>query len=142
MAWVPSAADKDEEEEDMQALTELQTPDVPEPEDPSVVEAEYDVRFCQVCLLLISIVQSSEPVAHISLLSLRQIQDMTALWLLGETRHFCPVALKNSNVLFPCTDKEVAKYREKLYYFSSPEAKDSFIENPARYLESTGPLQV
>lgn len=48
MAWVPSAADKDEEEEDMQALTELQTPDIPEPEDPDVVEAEYDVRFCQV----------------------------------------------------------------------------------------------
>lgn len=48
MAWVPSAADKDEEEEDMQALTELQTPDLPEPEDPDVVEAEYDVRFCYV----------------------------------------------------------------------------------------------
>lgn len=48
MAWVPSAADKDEEEEDMQALTELQTPDIPQPEDPDVVEAEYDVRFRQV----------------------------------------------------------------------------------------------
>lgn len=47
MSWVPSAADKDEEEEDMQALTELQTPDVPESEDPDVVEAEYDVRYCQ-----------------------------------------------------------------------------------------------
>lgn len=32
----------------MQALTELQTPDIPQPEDPDVVEAEYDVRFCQV----------------------------------------------------------------------------------------------
>lgn len=40
--------DKDEEEEDMQALTELQTPDIPESEDPDVVEAEYDVRYCQV----------------------------------------------------------------------------------------------
>lgn len=67
---------------------------------------------------------------------------MTALWLLGDTRHFCPVALKNNNVLFPCTDKEATKYREKLYYFSSPEAKDSFIENPAQYVASTGPLQV
>ncbi|XP_075872948.1 adenylate kinase 9 isoform X2 [Nelusetta ayraudi] len=111
VSWVPSAVDKDEEEEDMQALTELQTPDVPESEDPDVVEAEYD------------------------------IQDMTALWLLGDTRHFCPVALKNNNVLFPCTDKEATKYREKLYYFSSPEAKDSFIENPAQYVASTGPLQ-
>lgn len=97
------------------------------------------VKFC---LLFISFVSSSEQVTHVFLHSLRQIQDMTALWLLGDTRHFCPVALKNNNVLFPCTDKEVAKYREKLYYFSSPEAKDSFIENPARYLESTGPLQV
>lgn len=50
MSWVPSAADKDEEEEDMQALTELQTPDVPESEDPDVVEAEYDVSYCQVFL--------------------------------------------------------------------------------------------
>lgn len=48
MSWVPSAVDKDEEEEDMQALTELQTPDIPESEDPDVVETEYDVRCCQV----------------------------------------------------------------------------------------------
>lgn len=48
MSWVPSAVDKDEEEEDMQALTELQTPDVPESEDPDVVETEYDVRYGQV----------------------------------------------------------------------------------------------
>lgn len=93
-------------------------------------------------LLLKSIVSPSEWLGHVSPLSLRQIQDMTALWLLGDTRHFCPVALKNNNVLFPCTDKEATKYREKLYYFSSPEAKDSFIESPAQYVASTGPLQV
>uniref|UniRef100_A0AAV2K976 Nucleoside-diphosphate kinase n=1 Tax=Knipowitschia caucasica TaxID=637954 RepID=A0AAV2K976_KNICA len=52
----------------------------------------------------------------------------------GDTFHFCPVALKNSNVLFPCTDENAAMYREKIYYLSSPEARNLFLQNPEQYV--------
>ncbi|KAK7907798.1 hypothetical protein WMY93_016410 [Mugilogobius chulae] len=61
--------------------------------------------------------------------------------LFGDTYHFCPVALKNNNVLFPCTDEIAAKYRERIYYFSSPEARDLFIQNPEQYVAQTDPLK-
>lgn len=44
MSWVPSAVDKDEEEEDIQALTELQTVDEG-PSESDAAEAEYDVSY-------------------------------------------------------------------------------------------------
>lgn len=44
MSWVPSAVDKDEEEEDIQALTELQTADEVTSET-DAAEAEYDVSY-------------------------------------------------------------------------------------------------
>lgn len=67
---------------------------------------------------------------------------MTAKRLLGDTHHFCLVALKNHNVLWPCTDKIAAKYREKTFFFSSLEARDSFLQNPAQFVAQTGPLKV
>lgn len=69
---MPSAVDKDEEEEDMQALTELQTPDIPESEEPDVVDAEYDVRHCRVFSPYHSKVTFNprKRCAHVSLLSL------------------------------------------------------------------------
>ncbi|XP_014892275.1 adenylate kinase 9 isoform X1 [Poecilia latipinna] len=54
--------------------------------------------------------------------------------LLGDTKHFCPVAFKRNNVLWPTTDKISAKYRERTYYFSTIEARDSFIENPGHFV--------
>ncbi|XP_070781653.1 adenylate kinase 9 [Enoplosus armatus] len=67
--------------------------------------------------------------------------DTTAKRLLGDTHHFCPVALKRRNVLWPCTDKIAAKYREKTFYFSSLEARDSFLQNPAQFVAQTEPLK-
>uniref|UniRef100_UPI0037E901CB adenylate kinase 9 n=1 Tax=Semicossyphus pulcher TaxID=241346 RepID=UPI0037E901CB len=61
--------------------------------------------------------------------------------LLGDTDHFCPVALKHHNVLWPCTDEIAAKYREKIFYFSSLEARDSFLLNPAHFVAQTEPLK-
>ncbi|XP_037541400.1 adenylate kinase 9 [Nematolebias whitei] len=60
---------------------------------------------------------------------------------LGDTKHFCPVALKIHNVLWPCTDEISAKYREKTFYFSSLDARDAFLLNPAQFVAQTEPLQ-
>lgn len=62
--------------------------------------------------------------------------------LLGDTKHFCPVALKIYNVLRSCTDEIAAKYREKTFYFSSLDARDAFLLNPAQFVAQTKPLQV
>ncbi|KAL6095965.1 ak9 [Pungitius sinensis] len=67
--------------------------------------------------------------------------DSTFKRLLGDTHHFCPVALKNHNVLWPCTDEIAAKYREKTFYFSSIEARDSFLQNPVQFVAQTEPLK-
>ncbi|ELR49006.1 hypothetical protein M91_07480, partial [Bos mutus] len=61
---------------------------------------------------------------------------------LGDTKHFCPVALKENFVLQPGTPEEAAKYREKIYYFSSPEAKEKFLEQPEEYVAHDEPLKV
>ncbi|KAM9840260.1 adenylate kinase 9 [Aulostomus maculatus] len=63
--------------------------------------------------------------------------DTTTKRFLGDTRHFCPVALKNHNVLLPCTDEIAAKYREKTYYFSSREDRESFLQNPEDFVAQT-----
>ncbi|XP_029352962.1 adenylate kinase 9 [Echeneis naucrates] len=66
---------------------------------------------------------------------------VTVKRLLGDTHHFCPVALKNHNVLVPCTDEIAARYREKTYYFSSLEAREAFLENTAHFVGNTGALK-
>ncbi|XP_074541277.1 adenylate kinase 9 [Halichoeres trimaculatus] len=65
----------------------------------------------------------------------------SATRVLGDSQHFCPVALKNQNVLFPCSDETAAKYREKTFYFSDPEARDTFLESPAEFLSQSEPLK-
>ncbi|XP_063757950.1 adenylate kinase 9 [Eleginops maclovinus] len=67
--------------------------------------------------------------------------DTTIKRLLGDSLHFCPVALKNSNMLLPCTDEIAAKYREKTFYFSSQEARDYFLQNPSYFVQQTSPLK-
>ncbi|KAJ8355677.1 hypothetical protein SKAU_G00184710 [Synaphobranchus kaupii] len=61
--------------------------------------------------------------------------------LLGDCQHFCPVLLKESGVLMPRTDECAAKYRETAYYFSSPEARAQFLQNPEVYTAHAEPLQ-
>ncbi|XP_076612348.1 adenylate kinase 9 isoform X2 [Chaetodon auriga] len=67
--------------------------------------------------------------------------DTAAKRLFGDTHHFCPVALKNQNVLWPCSDEIAAKYREKTFCFSSVEAREAFLQNPAQFVAQTGPLK-
>ena len=53
---------------------------------------------------------------------------------LGDVSYFCPVALKENDVLWPGDPEIAAKYREKTYYLSSREAREKFLENPSDYL--------
>ncbi|XP_030626692.1 adenylate kinase 9 [Chanos chanos] len=61
--------------------------------------------------------------------------------MLGDSRDFCSVVLKERGTLVPCLDDYAAKYREKTYCFSSPEARDKFITNPELYVSQTEPLK-
>ncbi|CAK6446699.1 unnamed protein product [Pipistrellus nathusii] len=60
---------------------------------------------------------------------------------LGDTKHFCPVVLKENFVLQPGIIEEAAKYREKVYYFSSPEAREKFVEHPQEFVAHDEPLK-
>ena len=58
---------------------------------------------------------------------------------LGDTNYFCPVVLKHKSVLWPGNPEISAKYREKVYYFSSDEAKEEFIADPLPFLDKEKP---
>ncbi|XP_068087386.1 adenylate kinase 9 isoform X2 [Hyperolius riggenbachi] len=58
----------------------------------------------------------------------------------GDSKHFCPVALKDSFILQPGLQDNAAIYREKIYYCSSPEARKTFLENPENYTVHKEPL--
>ena len=60
----------------------------------------------------------------------------------GDSAHFCPLAFLEQGVLWPGNQDTAAKYRERLYYFSSEEAKEQFTASPKEYTASGGPLQV
>ncbi|GAB5571790.1 adenylate kinase 9 isoform X1 [Prionailurus iriomotensis] len=60
---------------------------------------------------------------------------------LGDSKHFCPVVLKENFILQPGSIEEAAKYREKIYYFSSPEAREKFLEHPEKYVAHNEPLK-
>ena len=62
--------------------------------------------------------------------------------IFGDTKHFCPVLMKEKNVLWPGIPECAAKYRERTYFFSSPEAKTTFMENPEQFVSKDRPLQV
>lgn len=53
---------------------------------------------------------------------------------LGDTNHFCPVALKESGILYPGNPEIAARYREKVYYLSTVEAREKFLTNPQDFL--------
>ncbi|KAL1770118.1 adenylate kinase 9, partial [Sigmodon hispidus] len=60
---------------------------------------------------------------------------------LGDTKHFCPVVLKENFILQPGNTDEAVKYREKIYYFSTAEAKEKFLEHPEDYVAQNEPLK-
>ncbi|KAM4041197.1 adenylate kinase 9 isoform 2-T2 [Anomaloglossus baeobatrachus] len=59
----------------------------------------------------------------------------------GDSKHFCPVALKDNRILYPGQVDYAAIYREKTYYCSNPEARKKFLENPQYYVAHEAPLQ-
>ncbi|NWZ64884.1 KAD9 kinase, partial [Acrocephalus arundinaceus] len=61
--------------------------------------------------------------------------------LMGDTKHFCPVSLKENFVLYPGLQEHAAKYKEKIYYFSTSKYRDKFLKNPEEYVAHNEPLQ-
>ncbi|KFW12659.1 Adenylate kinase 9, partial [Eurypyga helias] len=59
----------------------------------------------------------------------------------GDTKHFCPVSLKENFVLYPGLHEHAAKYREKIYYFSTSQHRDKFLKNPEEYVAHNEPIQ-
>ncbi len=51
---------------------------------------------------------------------------------------FCPVALRNQRELLDGREEYQFRFGLKTYYFSSPEARDTFEANPARYAPTGG----
>ena len=60
----------------------------------------------------------------------------------GDTSFYCPVALKQQLVLWPGSDDYGVKYRDKLYYCSSDEAKEAFMSRVDDFVAHNEPLQV
>lgn len=46
------------------------------------------------------------------------------------------------DILWPGNQDYALRYREKLHYFSSEEAKEKFAENPTAYIAQGKPLKV
>ncbi|XP_053469806.1 adenylate kinase 9 isoform X2 [Ictalurus furcatus] len=61
-------------------------------------------------------------------------------WL-GDTKKYCPVVLREKGTLVPCANDIAAKYREKVYYFSSSNAWENFMQTPELYAPTTRLLQ-
>ncbi|OXB70084.1 UNVERIFIED_CONTAM: hypothetical protein H355_004513, partial [Colinus virginianus] len=59
---------------------------------------------------------------------------------MGDTKHFCPVSLKEDYVLYPGLSKHAAKYQEKIYYFSNLEYREKFLKNPEEYVAHNEPI--
>ena len=60
----------------------------------------------------------------------------------GDTKHYCPVMLKEKGVLWPGVAEYAAKYRERVYFFSSLDCRRQFLDDPTQYLPVDRPLKV
>ena len=60
----------------------------------------------------------------------------------GVSKHYCPVALKDMEVLWPGNADHALKYRDRLYYFYSEEAKEAFELNVEKYASFKDSLKV
>ncbi|KAG8123953.1 hypothetical protein E2320_019386, partial [Naja naja] len=110
--WELSPEDDDEEQEDLQAEAEAQPEEEEEGDEEEEEEEEEDEE------------KMAERKRH-----------------MGDTKHFCPVILKENFILYPGNSENAAKYREKYYYFSTPENRDKFLENPEEYVSHNEPLK-
>ena len=59
----------------------------------------------------------------------------------GDTRQFCPVSLKQNNILAPGKEELGVRYKERMYAFISQEAKDAFNLSPNSFIAVDKPLQ-
>ena len=59
----------------------------------------------------------------------------------GDTGQFCPVSLRDNNVLAPGKEDLGVRYRERMYSFISQEAKDAFSLAPDVFIADKEPLQ-
>ncbi|XP_038656937.1 adenylate kinase 9 [Scyliorhinus canicula] len=112
--WELSGADLDEEEEDAEAMADEAVEEAGEEEEEEEEEGEEEENedFPQ-----------------------RKNRVM------GESKHYCPVALEEKFVLFPGDQEAAAKYREKYYYFSNSDAREKFLKNPEEYLNNNESLK-
>lgn len=62
--------------------------------------------------------------------------------IFGETNHYCPVMLKERTVLWPGIAECASKYRERTYFFSSPETRATFLDDPESFVPKDKPLEV
>ncbi|XP_032071185.1 adenylate kinase 9 [Thamnophis elegans] len=110
--WELLPEDEDEEQEDLQAEAEAQAEEEEEGDEEEEEEEEEDEE------------KIIERKRH-----------------MGDTKNFCPVILKENFILYPGNSENAAKYREKHYYFSTPENRDKFLENPEEYVSHNEPLK-
>ncbi|KAH9524991.1 Adenylate kinase 9, partial [Bulinus truncatus] len=62
--------------------------------------------------------------------------------IMGDTKNFDPVRLKETEILVPGNPDIAAVYRERIYYFATNETKETFLEKPSEYVAQSGPLKV
>lgn len=58
----------------------------------------------------------------------------------GETSHYCPVSFITNSILVPGNVELQVKYRDRVYRFSSEEARNAFMEDPEIYLPKRGQM--
>lgn len=135
-----SDLDLNEEEEDSRILAELEKYKEEEEE-----AEEEDVSTCLISFTGHEHIFQSCPVCDVSNLSVslcfQQVEKATRRWM-GATKVYCPVVLREKGTLVPCTDEFAAKYRDKVYYLSSTEAREKFLQNPAIYSPPSQLLKV
>ena len=51
----------------------------------------------------------------------------------GASKHYCPVVLRDQEVLWPGNPDHALRYRDRLYYFSTEEAKQTFEDCAEKY---------
>ncbi|XP_055490932.1 adenylate kinase 9 isoform X2 [Leucoraja erinacea] len=112
--WELSGADIDEEEEDAEAAAE-------EAEEEAATEEEEEMEE-----------EYEEEDEDSAIKKNRQ---------LGESKHYCPVTLKEKSVLLPGDPECAAKYQEKYYYFPNSDARDKFLKSPEDYINIKEPLK-
>ncbi|KAI5085667.1 adenylate kinase 9 isoform X2, partial [Silurus meridionalis] len=66
-----------------------------------------------------------------------EAEEKSSNWRLGDSNKYCPVVLKESGTLVPCTSGIAAKYREKVYFLSSRKAWEKFMQKPEFYVATT-----